>query len=103
MHYDRTKPYGKASTANSTGRLELYCVSAVSNVSAHFTSEKALSQFDDEFHGLFPRRSYKGWARADNLGMKLVSAANIPKKDRNSVTLRGAGASLMALTFSPAG
>ena len=35
----------------------------------------------------------------DNLGLKLVSATNIPKRERSSVTLRGVGASLKALAF----
>ena len=38
---------------------------------------------------MVPMSSYRGWASVDNLGMKLVSAANIPKKERSSVTLRG--------------
>ena len=50
-----------------------------------------------------PKSSYRGWTSVDNLGMKLVSAANILKKERSSVTLRGIGASLMALTFTSVG
>ena len=73
------------------------------DVRAHFTAQKAFSQFGDQFQVMVPMSSYRGWASVDNLGMKSVSAANIPKKERSSVTLRGISASLMALTFSSVG
>ncbi len=44
-----------------------------------------------------------GRARVDNFGMKLLSAASIPIKERNSVTLLGVGASRIAFTFSSVG
>ena len=72
-------------------------------MSARLTSQKALSQLGAHFHGLLPRSSYRGWARVDNLGIKLVSAPNIPKKERNSDTFCGTGASLIALNFSSVG
>ena len=72
-------------------------------MSARLTSQKALSQLGASFHGLLPRSSYRERARVDNLGIKLVSAANIPKMERNSDTFCGMGASLMALTFSSVG
>ena len=74
----------------------------VSVVSARLTSQQALSQLCAHFHSFSPRSLYRGCARVDNLGIKLVSAGSILKKERNGDTCR-MGASLMDLTFSSVG
>ena len=73
----------KASTDNYAGSLgSWYTNTAAADVRAHFTAQKAFSQLCDQFQGVFPMSSYRGWASVDNLGIKLFSAANVSRKER---------------------
>ena len=101
VHYNGTQTIRRGVDRQFHKKLMVVVRQHICRRQVAFYSTKGF--FTAQFQVMVPKSSYRGWTSVDNLGMKLVSAANILKKERISVTLRGIGASLMALTFTSVG